>query len=92
MSVPDSLKRKMELYRAHGRIVRFNNELFAEVAWLQVMQGQNLQTEGYHPLVDMQPEDKIAEYLESVRTVIAKCADAMPDHAAYVAHHCASKH
>ena len=90
MSIPDALAEKIKLYRSRGRIIRFDNELFAEVAWLQVMQGQNLHTQGYNPLVDLQSEHDTAEYLESVRNVIAKCVDVMPDHAAYIAKHCAA--
>jgi tryptophan halogenase len=88
MAVPQTLTEKLNLYRSRGRIVRFDNELFAEMGWLQVMQGQNLTTEGYNTLVDLQSEDATAEYLESVRTVIAKCVDVMPDHATYIARHC----
>jgi tryptophan halogenase len=90
MSVPDTLTHKMELYRAHGRLVRIDNELFTEVGWLQVMQGQNLQAESYHPLVDVQSEADIDEYLESVRSVIEKCVDFMPEHSAYIAQNCAA--
>ena len=90
MAVPESLVEKMKLFRSRGRIVRFDNELFAEVAWLQVMQGQNLQTQGYNPLVDLQSEEDTVEYLESVRNVIAKCVEVMPEHSAYVASHCAA--
>jgi hypothetical protein len=78
MAVPDSLREKLALYKARGRVVRIDNELFSEVGWLQVMQGQNLVPDGYHPLVDLQPEDNIHDYLESVREVIAKCVQVMP--------------
>ncbi len=88
MAIPQTLKEKMDLYRTRGRLFRFNNELFTEVGWLQVMEGQNLATEGYHPLVDVQNEAGIAEFLEGVREVIGKCVDVMPDHAAYIAQHC----
>ena len=91
MAVPETLTHKIDLYRASGRLLRIDNELFSEVAWLQVMEGQNLKVEGYHPLVDLQSESDTAEYLESVRNVIAKCVAVMPDHADYIAKHCASK-
>ncbi len=90
MAVPDTLSHKMDLYRAHGRLVRVDNELFSEEGWLQVMEGQNLQPQGYHPLVDVQSEADIAEYLESVRQVIGKCVNVMPGHAEYIARHCAA--
>jgi tryptophan halogenase len=88
MSVPETLTEKMRLYRSRGRIVRFNNELFSEPGWLQVMEGQNLVAEGYHALVDVQSEDAIAQYLESVRDVIARCVEVMPEHAAFIAETC----
>jgi len=90
MSIPDTLKHKIELFRSRGRLLRIDNELFSEEAWLQVMQGQNLVPESYHPLVDAQDEKDIADYLEGVRSVIAKCVAVMPDHAEYVAKHCAA--
>jgi tryptophan 7-halogenase len=88
MSVPETLRHKMELYQAHGRIVRFDNELFTEFSWLQVLEGQNLRPRGYHPLVDLQSEEAIAEYLEGVRQVITKCVEVMPDHRAFIDRHC----
>ena len=88
MAVPESLQRKIDLFRARGRIVRFNNELFTEASWLQVMEGQNLQPEGYNALADLQTEAAIDEYLESVRSVIVKCVAVMPSHAEYIAQHC----
>ncbi len=90
MSVPDSLQEKLDLYREHGRVVRRDNELFAEVGWIQVMEGQNLVPRRHHPLAELQDVEATHEYLEGVRQVIAKCVDFMPDHAAYVAQHCAA--
>lgn len=88
MAIPDSLAHKIELFQTHGRMVRIDNELFTEFSWLQVFEGQNLVPKSYHPLVDLQSEDSIAEYLESVRQVIVKCVDVMPDHQAYIDKNC----
>jgi tryptophan 7-halogenase len=90
MDIPDTLRRKMDLYRTHGRIFRENMELFSEVAWLQVMHGQGLRAQCYHPLADLIDERETHEYLESVRTVIRKCADVMPGHAAFIAKNAAA--
>jgi tryptophan halogenase len=90
MDVPETLRDKLRLFRTHGRIVRENNELFAEVAWLQVMLGQHLQPRGYHPLVDTLTEDEISGYLQGVHALIARCAAVMPDHANFISRHCAA--
>ncbi|MBV8035771.1 tryptophan halogenase family protein [Roseateles sp.] len=91
MGIPQTLQDKMDLFRSHGRIVRVDNELFSEVGWLQVMEGQNLRPQRHHPLAELQSEQATFDYLESIRTVIAKCVDVMPDHAQYIAQHCAAR-
>jgi tryptophan halogenase len=88
MAIPDTLRRKMDLYRSHGRVVRVDNELFSEVGWIQVFEGQNMPIEGYHPLVDAQSEEDIAEYLDGIRGVIAKCVEVLPSHDEYIAKVC----
>ena len=90
MAVPETLQAKLRLFQTHGRIVRDNNELFAEVAWLQVMQGQHGACHGYHPLVDSLDEPAIAEYLGGIHQLIGRCVDVMPDHADFIARHCAA--
>jgi tryptophan halogenase len=91
MAIPETLQQKMDLYRSSGRVVRVDNELFSEVGWTQVFEGQNLAVERYHPLVDVQSEADIAHYLDSVRGVIAKCVDVMPTHDEYIKRHCAAR-
>ncbi|MBC3918016.1 tryptophan 7-halogenase [Undibacterium sp. CY18W] len=91
MQVPDSLQHKIDLFRASGRLLRIDNELFAEVGWLQVFEGQNLVPENTNPLVDLQTEADTIDYLESVREVVQKCVAIMPDHAAYIAQYCAAR-
>ena len=89
MEIPDSLQRRIDLFRGNGRVFREANEMFAEVSWLQVMHGQRIAPAGYHPLVDVYPEEKIAGFLGNVRDVIGKCVEAMPTHEAFIARHCA---
>jgi tryptophan halogenase len=88
MDVPETLRQKMALYQSHGRIIREGHELFAEVAWLQVMHGQGLRARSYHPLADLPSETEVEDYLVSVKGIVARCVDVMPDHAAYIARHC----
>jgi len=90
MAIPESLQRKIDLYQSHGRIVRENNELFAEVAWLQVMHGQGLKAKSYHPLVDLLSDEEVLDYLENVQGVIGKCVGVMPGHADFIAQNCAA--
>ena len=89
MAIPESLQRRIALFRSNGRVFRDANEMFAEPSWVQVMLGQRIQPQGYHPLVDLHSEDKISDYLERIHGVIGNCVQAMPTHAAFIARHCA---
>lgn len=89
MAVPDTLSEKIELFRANGRIARFNEELFAEVGWLQVLVGQGVIPAGYHPLANVQSDAELREFLSLMRRAVNKHVAAMPDHDSFIAQHCA---
>jgi tryptophan halogenase len=91
MEVPVTLQRKMDLFRANGRIFREDEELFSEESWIQVMLGQGVIPQGYDPLVDVRSEAQIAQYLGNIENVIGKCVDVMPSHADFVAKYCDAK-
>ena len=88
MEVPDTLRRKIDLFAANGRIFREDDELFAEESWIQVFLGQGVMPRGYDPLVDIRSEAEIGAFLGNVESVIRKCVAVMPDHADYVARSC----
>ncbi|MEP9359626.1 tryptophan halogenase family protein [Sphingomonas sp. KR3-1] len=87
--LPEGLEHKVALWRAAGQLVRGEADLFSEVAWLQVLAGQGIAAQGHHPLADAVPREQVAEYLELVEALNAREVAQMPDHAAYVAQHCA---
>lgn len=91
MDVPESLTRKLELFRSCGRLFRDCNELFAEPSWMQVLYGQRVIPRSYHAIVDVYPEEKIIEYMEGIRGVIANCTRVMPTHEEFIAKHFAAK-
>ena len=90
MEVPESLQHRMDLFRTHGRVYREGNELFTKVSWLQVMHGQRIRPQAYHPLTDLLTEQEIQAYLEEVEGVISACVDVMPSHAQFIAENCAA--
>lgn len=88
MGIPDSLKHKVELFRANGRIFHSNGELFSEPSWLQVMIGQHIKPQGYHPLVDNTATESIATMMANVKLVTQNVVKTMPKHQDYIAQHC----
>ena len=90
MAVPDSLRQKIALFAANGRLFRDGEELFTEMSWLQVMVGQGLMPRGHHPLAGLPSEAEVAAHLHNVEQVIARCVQRMPTHAEFIAQHCAA--
>lgn len=88
MDIPDTLAHKLALFAKNGRVFREDNELFNDLSWFEVMVGQGLMPQGYHPLVDTLPEAEIARRLEGIRAVIARSAEYMPPHEEFIARHC----
>ena len=91
MPLPETLQRKIDLYRANGRIFRDGAELFAELSWLQVMQGQRIEPRGFHPFAGMRMESEVAEFIGDVENVIKKCVAVMPTQAEFIAANCAAR-
>jgi tryptophan 7-halogenase len=90
MSVPEPLADTIRLFKDSGRFFRNAEEMFAITSWVQVMLGQHIVPQHYHPAVDLIPDQEIAGLADSVKTVIAACVDAMPMHAQFIARHCAA--
>ncbi|CAN5364969.1 tryptophan 7-halogenase [soil metagenome] len=88
MDVPDTLRRKIDLWMANGRIFREDEELFAEESWIQVFLGQGYVPRGYDPLVDIKSDAQIGQFLGNIAAVIGKAVTVMPSHADYVAKMC----
>ncbi|MBU2587232.1 MAG: tryptophan 7-halogenase [Alphaproteobacteria bacterium] len=91
MDVPATLARKIDLFRANGRIFREDEELFSEESWIQVMLGQGIMPQGYDPLVDIRSEAQVSQFLGNVENVIRKCVAVMPTHEDFVARYCDAK-
>jgi tryptophan halogenase len=91
MSIPDTLTQKIEQFKKNGRIFRTNNEMFNDLSWLEVMHGQGIRPNAYHPLVDVLSEDEIERRLMSVKSVINRSVEVMPTHEEFIAEHCPAK-
>ncbi len=88
MQIPSELQDKLMLFRSHGRIVRHNDELFTEMGWLQVMLGQGIVPQSYHPLADQLSEGELGEFMNTIEALIEREVGAMPGHAQFIAQHC----
>ena len=80
MSVPDELKRKMDLFKQTGHVVKYQEGLFLEPSWIAVYLGQRVIPSRYDSRVDAfswaDMQTKLANLRESVQSAVAS----MPNH------------
>jgi tryptophan halogenase len=91
MEIPESLTQKIELFRETGRVFRKNEELFAENSWVQVMMGQGIMPQSYHPVATKLSDEELDKLLTGLRESVAKTVADLPDHQNYVARYCGSE-
>ena len=89
-AVPDTVQHRIDHFRAFGRTVAYGYELFQNPSWLAVHIGQGNLPDRWDPLVDQRRHVDAAARLASLRRVIGQAADAMPDHAEFIAGYCAA--
>jgi tryptophan 7-halogenase len=88
MDVPDSLAQKIELFRETARVFRRNEELFAENSWVQVMLGQGIEPQSWHPIAGKLSDDELDRLLGMIRQDVTRTVAGLPAHADYVARYC----
>ena len=85
MSIPETLEQKIELFKRSGRVLRYSDELFAEVAWYQVMLGQGLIPEDYHPIADSLSEQQMLRMFAELRAMVGETVSRLPTHNQFLA-------
>ena len=88
MPIPDTLEQKIELFRETARVFRKNEELFVENSWVQVMMGQGITPQTYHPIAEKLSDQELAHFLSTIRDSVARTVKSLPEHAAYVSQYC----
>jgi len=91
LPMPDSLAQKIDLFRETGRVFRKNEELFVENSWVQVMMGQGIMPESYHPIATRLRADELDKFLSMLRDSVTKTVAGLPDHKTYIARYCAAQ-
>lgn len=91
MDVPDSLTRKIELFRHSGIIERYRDGLFTPTSWLSVLIGQGLIPEHYSPVADAMPEERLLARMDEFRNDIRDRVEEMIPHDRFIDRYCAAQ-
>jgi tryptophan halogenase len=78
MAIPDSLSHKIDLFREHGRVFRYNDELFDIPSWVAVMLGQQIVPQSHDPLADSLPDGEVLRAMMELRRSYEETALRLP--------------
>jgi tryptophan halogenase len=90
MAIPESLEKRINLFRETGRIFIGADELFRVDSWTQVMIGQGIIPKQYHPIVNQTSNDELIHFLKGFKQHIEKNVSLMPTHEDFIKRYCAN--
>lgn len=79
-AIPSSLSNKLALFKAQGRLMRNDLDLFALDSWYSVLVGMGIEPEGHDPISDLSPPEKIEQMLTQRRQGLASAVTQLPSH------------
>ena len=88
MEIPESLQHRIDLFKETGRVFKVPTELFGENSWTQVMLGQGLSPEQYHPIVNMMDEQELRDFLGGIHGSVERLVSQLPEHQRFIDHYC----
>ena len=88
MDIPDSLDHRLRLFSQSGRVFQGEGDVFGENSWTQVMLGQGLMPEQYHPIVNMMSDRELEEFLCGNKAVVDQVISQLPSHQQFLAQYC----
>ena len=88
MEIPESLQHRIDLFKETGRVFKVPTELFGENSWTQVMLGQGLSPEQYHPIVNMMDEQELRDFLGGIHGPVERLVSQLPEHQRFIDHYC----
>ncbi|AQT60646.1 tryptophan halogenase family protein [Cellvibrio sp. PSBB023] len=86
MPLPDSLRERIELFKAHGIVREEHDELFRSTSWQSVFEGMGIRPAKYSPRVDNIELAQITEKLALARSAILNMVKTLPTHDEYLDH------
>ena len=91
MAIPDSLQHRLDLFKQTGRVFQQAGDVFSENNWVQVMLGQGLMPEQYHPIVDIMSDQELVNFLTSLKARADNIVSQLPSHQQFIAKYCKAK-
>ena len=90
MDIPASLQHRMDLFRDSGRVFEAEGDIFRENSWTQVMLGQGIEPESYHPIVDMMDDQELRQFMQIQLRKVDTVLSQLPTHQEFINRYCPS--
>ena len=88
MDIPDALRHRLDLFRDSGRVVEDEFDIFRENSWTQVMLGQGIEPQRYHPIVDMMGDAELRQFMQIQRQKVDHVLKQLPTHQEFLNRYC----
>jgi tryptophan halogenase len=88
VQMPDTLAHRIELFRARGKIARYDGQLFSDSSWIAVMLGQKLDPLHCDPLAEALPLAELQAKASQLRENLHRAIGRMPTHAEFIERNC----
>jgi tryptophan halogenase len=85
LSLPDTLARRIDMYRATGRITQRAPELFTDLDWFWAFEGLGVTPRDYDPLVDTVDFEQVKQLMLAISQKVSADAAAAPSHDSFFA-------
>ncbi|TDG15196.1 tryptophan 7-halogenase [Seongchinamella unica] len=84
MAIPDTLRERIELFKAHGTLREGVDELFRSPSWQSVFEGMGIRPANYSPRIDNLDYKLIEDTLAEARKSIAAMVETLPSHDQFI--------
>lgn len=88
MQIPESLASRIDLFKRNAQAMQVDGEIFRVDSWTQVMLGQGVVPEQYHPIVHAMSDKELTSFLDGFRINVNKAVDKLPSHQAFINRYC----
>ena len=91
IAVPESLKRKIDLFVSRGVLEYNPGDLFKPPSWFSIYEGMGVVPNNYDPFVDSVNTAQLKSVISQVKSLMLQMADSLPPHAEYLQKYCPAK-
>ncbi len=89
MEIPESLQQRITLFKEQAHAFQKQNELFRVDSWTQVMLGQGVIPQNYHPAATMLSDTQLMQSMKQQRERVVNAVNQLPSHEDFIRRYCA---